>query len=117
MLFNATAPGSCARGTMSPTDACHAGALNAAPQPIRNVNVSSSQGVITPLHAQIASAIDTANMNVCAPSMTLRRSKLSAIAPASSDSNMIGSVTDACTSATMSADVAMDVIIHDAPTD
>ena len=28
-----------------PTDACQAGALRAAPQPIKNVNSSSSQGV------------------------------------------------------------------------
>jgi hypothetical protein len=30
---------------------------------------------------------------------------------------MMGSVTDACTSATMPADCAMEVIIHAAPTD
>ena len=56
-------------------------------------------------------------MKICAPSITLRRSRLSAIAPATSDSSMIGSVTDACTSATMSADGAIEIIIHDAPTD
>ena len=49
--------------------------------------------------------------------MTLRRSRLSAIAPATSDNNIVGSVTDACTSATMSADCAIEIIIHDAPTD
>ncbi len=59
MLFSATAPGSSARDTMSPTDACHAGALNAAPQPIRNVSDSNSQGVIDPVHAQMASSTET----------------------------------------------------------
>src|SRR5687767_10539314 len=117
MLFSATAPARCERGTMSPTDACQAGALNAAPQPIRNVNSSNNHGVITPLHAQIDSAIETHSMKSCAPNMTLRRSRLSAIAPATSDSNKIGKVTEACTSATMSADSAIDVIIQEAPTD
>ena len=56
-------------------------------------------------------------MKLCAASMTLRRSRLSAIAPATSDNNMIGSVTDACTSATMSAGWPSEIIVHDAPTD
>ena len=56
-------------------------------------------------------------MKICAASMTLRRSMLSAIAPATSDNSMIGSATEACTSATMSADCAIESIIHDAPTD
>ena len=47
-LFSATAAGRAARGTISPTDACQAGLLSALPQPIRNVKVSSSQGVIRP---------------------------------------------------------------------
>ena len=89
----------------------------APPQPMRNVNVSSSHGVISPVHAQTASPADTTSMNVCAASMTLRRSRLSAIAPAISDSSMMGRVTDACTSATMSADWASEIISHDAPTD
>ena len=117
MLLSATAPGNSARGTMSPTDACHAGALNAAPQPIRNVNSSSNHGVTRPSHVHTASATDTTSMKSCAASMTWRRSKLSAIAPATSDNSMIGSVADACTKATMSADCAIWIIIHEAPTD
>ena len=42
---------SSARGTMSPTEACHAGALNAPPHPIRKVKSSSSQGDIQPTQA------------------------------------------------------------------
>ena len=117
MLLKATAPGSSPRGTMSPTDACHAGELNAAPLPIRKVKSSSSHGVMTPDHVQIASAIDTTSMNTCAPSIILRRSKLSAIAPATSENSTTGSATDACTSATMSADCAIESISQDAPTD
>src|SRR5690606_31496472 len=113
----ATAPGSSARGTMSPTEACQAGALSAAPQPIRKVKASSSHGVMTPAQAQAASATDTSSMNTWAPSMILRRSKLSAIAPATSENSMTGSATDACTSATMSADCAIEVISQAAPTD
>ena len=42
---------------------------------------------------------------------------LSAIAPATSESSMMGSETEACTSATMSGDGAIESIIHEAPTD
>ena len=48
--------------------------------------------------------------------MTLRRSNPSATAPAINENSMTGSVVDVCTSATMSAEVAMDVIIQATPT-
>jgi hypothetical protein len=117
MLFSATAPARAERGSMSPTEACHAGALNAAPQPSRNVNSSNSHGLRMPAHAHTASATDTSSMNPCAASMTRRRSRLSAIAPATSDSSMTGNATEACTSATMSGDAAIESINQDAPTD
>src|SRR5262245_42252858 len=117
MLLSATAPASSERGTMSPTDACHAGPLNAPPHPIKNVSDSSSHGVKSPVHAHTESVSDMISMKLCAASMTLRRSRLSAIAPEISDNNMVGSVMDACTSATISADCAIESIIHDAPTD
>src|SRR5690606_7764324 len=117
MLLKATAPGNSARGTMSPTDACQAGALNAAPQPIRKVNSNSSHGVITPDHAHTASTTDTTSMNSCAPSMIRRRSKLSAIAPATSENSITGSATEPCTRATMSSERAIEIISQDAPTD
>ncbi len=56
---------------------------------------SSIQGVITPAQAQAARAAEVASMKHCAPSMTTRRSRLSASAPAASESSMNGSVTDA----------------------
>ena len=49
--------------------------------------------------------------------MSLRRSKLSAMAPAARENSMIGSVVEACTRATRSADAPMEVISHAAPTD
>ena len=87
------------------------------PHPIRKVKSSSSHGVISPSQAHADSATDTTTMKICAPIITIRRSRLSAIAPATSDSNTIGSEIDACTSATMSADGAIEVIIQEAPTD
>lgn len=117
MLLSATALASSRRGTISPTAACHAGPLNADPQPIRKVNSKSSQGVISCAQATSASSSETTSMNTCAPSMTRRRSRLSAIAPAISDSSITGSAIDACTSATRSADCAIDSISHEAPTD
>ncbi len=117
MLLSATACASCVRGTMSPTDACQAGALNAAPQPIRKVKVSSSQGDIQPTQVNNASASDTISMNACAASMILRRSCPSASAPPTSDHSRMGSAMAVWTSATMSAELAMEVISQAAPTD
>jgi len=115
--LSATAPGRSDRGTISPTDACQAGPLNAVPTPIRKVNTSSRPGVIHPAQVKTESSAETMSMKLCAASITYRRSRLSAMAPAASASSMIGSVVDACTSATIVADVVIDVIIHDAPTD
>ena len=56
-------------------------------------------------------------MKIWATTMTLRRSMLSAIAPATSENSMMGSAVEACTSATMSGDGAIESIIQDAPTD
>src|SRR5690606_12197753 len=116
MELMVTAPARSSRGTMSPTDACHAGPLKATPQPIKKVKVSSTQGVIQPIQPSAASPAETRSMKVCAASMILRRSTVSASAPAASDSSMIGRVTEACTRATIWAE-AMEVIIHAAPTD
>ncbi len=55
-------------------------------------------------------------MKSCATSMTRRRLKLSAIAPAASEKTMIGSVVEACTSATMLAELVIEVISQAAPT-
>ena len=101
---------------MSPTEACHAGLFSAVPQPIRKVKPSSVQGVSAPNQAASVSATETASMKTWATSMTRRRLKLSAIAPAASEKTMIGSVVEACTSATMLAEVVIEVIIQAAPT-
>src|SRR5690606_10298709 len=77
---------------------------------------SSTHGVIQPIQVMAASPAETSSMKVWAASMILRRSTVSARAPAASDSSMIGRVIDACTRATICAE-AMEVIIHAAPTD
>jgi hypothetical protein len=49
---------------------------------------------------KIVSSTETTSMKHCATSMTLRRSKPSAIAPAINANSMIGSVVDAWTRVT-----------------
>ncbi len=87
------------------------------PQPIRNVKPSSSHGVSQPSRAKIDKVADAAIMNICAASITRRRSRLSAMAPATSANNMIGNVTEAETSAISWAEAPSAIIIHAAPTD
>ncbi len=55
-------------------------------------------------------------MKVCATSITCRRPKLSAIAPAVSENSITGSAVEAWTSATMSDDEEIEVISQAAPT-
>src|SRR5690606_31711227 len=63
-----------------------------------------------------AKAVDITIINICATSMILRRSKLSAKTPAASEKIMTGSVVAACTKATISSEEDMVVIIQAAPT-
>jgi len=116
MEFNPTAPGTCSRGTMSPTEACHAGLKSAPPQPMRKVSARRSHGVSHPAQATTASATETANMKACARSMIRRRSRLSASAPATSAKTMIGRVFDDCTSATIEWLSVISPIAQAAPT-
>lgn len=55
-------------------------------------------------------------MKVCAQSITTRRSRLSAMAPAESENSMMGRDVEACTNATSCADPDSEVISQDAPT-
>jgi hypothetical protein len=88
------------RGTMSPTDACQDGLLSAVPLSIRKVKASSVHGVIQPFQVTTVSSAETTSMKTWATSITLRRLKLSAMAPATSANSMIGKVAEAWTSAT-----------------
>jgi hypothetical protein len=86
------------------------------PQPIKKVNNSSDHEVIVPVQAHTDRMMDTVSIKACATNMMRRRSILSANAPASSDNSTTGIVIEAWTSATKSAESAIDVIIQDAPT-
>ena len=115
--FIATALGKIARGTMSPTAACQAGPLIAVAHPSAKVKASSSQGVIHPAQAVTANNADTTSIQLWQAIITLRRSRLSATAPAHKDSSMIGSVVAAGTSAISIGDADSEIIIQAAPTD
>ena len=102
---------------MSPTDAYQAGPLIAVAQPTRKVKASSDQGVSKSIQANNAKRAETNSIDSWQASMTRRRSRLSATAPAQRESSMIGKVVDAGTSATSMGEPDSDVIIHAAPTD
>ncbi len=105
-----------ARGTWSPIAACQAGANSAEPQPIRNVRPSNSEGVTPPARATAASPAEASSVNSCETSMIVRRSRVSARAPAISDRKKKGRAPAVCTSATWSAEGAIVAMSHEAPT-
>ncbi len=72
--------------------------------------------MIRSMNANAVRVPDAISRNIWAASMTIRRSEMSASAPAGSDSSMIGRAVEDCTSATMSADGASEVMSHEAPT-
>src|ERR1700712_5835078 len=116
MPFNATADGSVSGGTCSLTEDCQAGPNNAMPQPTTKQNVSRIFGVTRPSHAITASAVAPESEIESETSATMRRSYMSAMAPAGIEISMIGSISAVCTSATLSADEAICVIAQAAPT-
>ena len=116
MPFSATADGSVSGGTCSLTEACQAGPNSAMPQPTTKQNASRIFGVIRPRQAITASAVAPASEIDSDTSATMRRSYMSAIAPAGIEISMIGSINAVCTSATLSADEVISVIAHAAPT-
>src|ERR671917_612393 len=75
---------------MSRTEDCQAGLFTAVPQPIRNVNISRLQGLISPKEVHPANTTETGRT--------------------------AGGV-EACTGATSPAEPVRDVISHAAPTD
>src|ERR1041385_5537597 len=67
--LSATAAGTLARGTMSPTEACHDGLFSAVPLSIRKVKASSVHGVIQPCQVNKVSSAETTSIKVCATSI------------------------------------------------
>ncbi len=71
---------------------------------------------MTPSHARAESEIEPANAIDSATSPTIRRSNISAMAPAGIDTSATGSINDVWTSATIPVDDESFVIAHAAPT-
>src|SRR5436309_8194029 len=116
MPYKATADGSVSAGTYSLTEACHAGPNSAMPQPTTKQNASRMFGVTRLSQAITASEVAPTSEIDSETRATMRRSYMSAMAPAGIEISMIGSIKAVCTSATLSADDAICVIAHAAPT-
>ena len=116
MPFSATADGNVSAGTCSLTEACHAGPNSAMPLPTMKQNASRISGVRRPSQASTDSAVAPASAIESETSATMRRSYMSAMAPAGIAISMIGSIKAVCTSATLSADDVICVIAQAAPT-
>src|SRR5271165_3045795 len=94
MPFSATAEGSASAGTCSLTDACHAGPNKAIPLPMMKHEASRRAGVMTPSPARTDSEIEPVNAIDRATIPTIRRSNISAIAPAGVDTRATGNIND-----------------------
>jgi hypothetical protein len=110
--FSDTVSGINSRGTSSGTIACHAGLFIAEPALSRNVNASSAHGEICPRNVNTVSSATAASIHACQKISSLRRSKMSAVAPASSPSSNTGNEAAVCISAISSGDEVRTVISH-----
>ncbi|ESX64750.1 hypothetical protein X759_30095 [Mesorhizobium sp. LSHC420B00] len=95
---------------MSPTEACQAGSFKAKPHPAKKLSPKISHGLTKPSPTERASAVDASAIRQCPASITPRRLKLSAIAPARIDKKKAGSVDAACTSATIRSEAEIVAI-------
>ena len=86
------------------------------PLPTTKQNASRMFGVIRPSQASTVSAVAPTSEIDSETSATMRRSYMSAMAPAGIEISMIGSISAVCTSATLSADDVICVIAQAAPT-
>ena len=116
MPFSATADGNVSAGTCSLTEDCHAGPNSAMPLPTMKQNASRISGVTRPSHASTDRAVAPTSAIDSETSATMRRSYMSAMAPAGIEISMIGSINAVWTSATLSADGVICVIAQAAPT-
>src|ERR1700689_5545098 len=116
MPFSATADGNVSDGTCSLTEDCQAGPNSALPLPTTKQNASRVCGVIMLSQASTVSAVAPDSEIESETSATMRRSYMSAMAPAGIEISITGSIRAVCTSATSSAEVANWVIAQAAPT-
>ena len=116
MPLSATADGSVSAGTCSLTEDCQAGPNSAMPLPTTKHSASRISGVTWPSQNSTESAVAPENEIVSEISATMRRSCMSAMAPAGIEINITGSISAVCTSATLSAEDVICVIAQAAPT-
>src|SRR5579862_4385195 len=116
MPLSATADGKVSLGTCSLTDDCHAGPNSAMPLPTTKQNANRISGVTRPSHASTDRHVAPVSEIESETSATMRRSYMSAMAPAGIEISITGSIKAVCTSATLSADDVIWVIDHAAPT-
>ena len=96
--------------------ACQAGSFSTAPNPISSVSNRSSVGVIFPASVSTPRAAAANTIQLCVNSSNLRRSTMSAMAPAGSTTRKTAMLPAACTSPTIRGDMVSEVISHAAPT-
>src|SRR6185437_13168011 len=116
MPFSATAAGSVSPGTCSLTEDCQAGPNSAMPLPTTKHSTSSRLGASQPSQVSTVSVVAPVSAIASEIIATMRRSCMSAMAPAGIEISMIGSISAVCTSATLSADEVIWVIAQAAPT-
>ena len=116
MPLSATAAGKVSAGTCSLTEDCQAGPNSAMPLPTTKHSASRIFGVIRLNHASTVSAVAPESAIDNDTSATMRRSCMSAMAPAGIEISITGSIKAVCTSATLSAEDAIWVIAQAAPT-
>ena len=109
-LLSDTASGSCSRGTSSGMIACHAGLFIAVPTLSRNVSISSTHGERMLRNVSRLSNATAPSIHACQKSSRRRRSKMSAVAPASRPSSTTGRLAAVCISAISSGDGVSTVI-------
>jgi hypothetical protein len=114
--FKAAAWGISSRSTSSGWTACHEGRSTADPRPMPNVSASTVQMPIWCISVSAPRTAAQISMNNWLASISLRRSKMSPIAPAGSPIRNVGSVVAVCTSETVSAVPPSETISHCAPT-
>src|SRR6201986_746204 len=110
MPLSATAEGSVSVGTCSLTEDCQAGPNSAMPLPTMKQKASSVVGVIRPSQASTVSAVAPDSAIKSETMATIRRSYMSAMAPAGIEISITGSINAVCTSATLSAEDVIWVI-------
>ena len=117
MPFSATAEGNVSDGTCSLTEDCQAGpnsAIAAADDEAEGQQDLRRDEVEPRQHRQRRGAAERDSTSET--SATMRRSYMSAMAPAGIEISMIGSIKAVCTSATLSADDVICVMAQAAPT-